>query len=62
MPPVLSIRNLQVHFNIRAGTARAVDGLDLDLEQGEKLGLVGESGSGKTTTALAVMRMIRPPG
>ena len=62
MPPVLSIRNLQVHFNIRAGTARAVDGLDLDLSPGEKLGLVGESGSGKTTTALAVMRMIKPPG
>ena len=62
MPPVLSIRNLQVHFNIRAGTARAVDGLDLELGPGEKLGLVGESGSGKTTTALAVMRMIKPPG
>lgn len=62
MSALLSIRNLQVHFNIRAGTARAVDGLDLELAPGEKLGLVGESGSGKTTTALAVMRMIRPPG
>ena len=62
MSNLLSIHNLQVHFNIRAGTARAVDGLDLELAPGEKLGLVGESGSGKTTTALAVMRMIRPPG
>ena len=62
MSALLSIRNLQVHFKIRAGTARAVDGLDLELAPGEKLGLVGESGSGKTTTALAVMRMIRPPG
>lgn len=62
MDPVLSIRDLRVQFNLRFGTARAVDGLDLDLMPGEKLGLVGESGSGKTTTALAIMRMIRPPG
>lgn len=62
MDPVLSVRDLHVHFKLRAGTARAVDGLDLDVMPGEKLGLVGESGSGKTTTALAIMRMIRPPG
>ena len=60
--PVLSIRDLRVYFNIRAGTVRAVDGVDLDVAEGEKLGLVGESGSGKTTTALAIMRMIKPPG
>ncbi len=60
--PVLSIRDLRVYFNIRAGTVRAVDGVDLDIQEGEKLGLVGESGSGKTTTALAIMRMIKPPG
>ena len=59
---VLSIRDLRVYFNIRAGTVRAVDGVDLDINEGEKLGLVGESGSGKTTTALAIMRMIKPPG
>ncbi len=60
--PVLSIRDLRVYFNIRAGTVRAVDGVDIDIGEGEKLGLVGESGSGKTTTALAIMRMIKPPG
>ena len=59
---VLSVRDLRVYFNIRAGTVRAVDGVDLEIAEGEKLGLVGESGSGKTTTALAVMRMIKPPG
>ena len=36
--------------------------MNLILERGTKLGLVGESGSGKTTMALAIMRMIRPPG
>ena len=60
--PVLSVRDLRVYFNIRAGTVRAVDGVDLEIAEGEKLGLVGESGSGKTTTALAIMRMIKPPG
>ena len=59
---VLSVRDLRVYFNIRAGTVRAVDGVDLEIAEGEKLGLVGESGSGKTTTALAIMRMIKPPG
>jgi peptide/nickel transport system ATP-binding protein len=59
---VLIVNNLQVSYYTDAGRARALDGVSLTLNAGEKLGLVGESGSGKSTMALAMMRMIKPPG
>lgn len=59
--PVVEIKDLKVYFYVKAGTVKAVDGVNLNLYPGEKLGLVGESGSGKTTMALALMRMVRPP-
>jgi peptide/nickel transport system ATP-binding protein len=62
MKPVLQVIDLQVTYYTDAGRARALDGVSLTLEAGEKLGLVGESGSGKSTMALAMMRMIKPPG
>jgi peptide/nickel transport system ATP-binding protein len=62
MNPILRIENLQVTYYTDAGRARALDGVSLALNPGEKLGLVGESGSGKSTMALAMMRMIKPPG
>src|SRR5688572_24355177 len=62
MNPVLQVNNLQVSYYTDAGRARALDGVDLTLNAGEKLGMVGESGSGKSTMALAMMRMIKPPG
>lgn len=62
MAPILRIKNLQVSYYTDSGRARALDGVSLNLEPGEKLGLVGESGSGKSTMALAMMRMIKPPG
>ena len=61
-PPVLQVINLQVSYYTDAGRATALAGVHLDLHAGEKLGLVGESGSGKSTMALAMMRMIKPPG
>lgn len=60
--PILQIRDLRVYFHVPEGAVKAVDGVDLDLHPGIKLGLVGESGSGKTTMALALMRMIKEPG
>jgi oligopeptide/dipeptide ABC transporter ATP-binding protein len=63
VPPVaLRVRDLRVHYHTPRGAVRAVDGVSFDLAAGERLGLVGESGSGKSTIALALMRMIKPPG
>ena len=59
---VLQIKDLHVSYYTDAGRAHALDGVSFSLNAGEKLGLVGESGSGKSTMALAMMRMIKPPG
>ncbi len=60
---VLSIENLIVEYRTDDGTAKAVNGLDLDLSAGKTVGLVGETGAGKTTTALSIMNLIpRPQG
>jgi ABC-type dipeptide/oligopeptide/nickel transport system ATPase component len=40
----------------------AVDDMSLTIDAGETLGLVGESGSGKSVTALAILRLLQPPG
>ncbi len=60
--PVLQVKNLKVYYYVEAGAVKAVDDVSFDLDFGVKMGLVGESGSGKSTMALALMRMIRPPG
>ena len=59
---VLQVRDLTVHYHTPLGPVRAVEGISFDLGEGERLGLVGESGSGKSTTAFALMRLIKPPG
>ena len=59
---LLEIRNLNVSFPTAHGTLHAVETLDLDVADGEVLGIVGESGSGKSVAMLAVMGLIRPPG
>lgn len=60
---LLQIRDLHVHFQSPEGMVRAVEGVDLEVNQGEAVGLVGESGCGKSVTALSILRLIPfPPG
>ncbi|MFG1412707.1 ABC transporter ATP-binding protein [Xanthobacter sp. VTT E-85241] len=66
---VVSAQDLKVHFPIKRGILRrtighvkAVDGVTLDIHEGETLGVVGESGSGKTTLGLALLRLISSSG
>lgn len=59
----LAVEDLQVTFPDADRQVRAVvDGVSLNLRRGEAFGLVGESGSGKTTTALAILGLVPPPG
>jgi len=59
---LLSVNGLKTQFPTLLGVVRAVDGIELDVEVGETVGLVGESGSGKTVTALSIMKLVPPPG
>ncbi|MEY3083669.1 MAG: hypothetical protein RJA94_3654 [Pseudomonadota bacterium] len=58
---MLKVRDLTVSFRTEQGIVRAVDGVSLDVGEGELLGVVGESGSGKTVSLLAVMGLITDP-
>ncbi|HEV2950893.1 MAG TPA: ATP-binding cassette domain-containing protein, partial [Actinomycetota bacterium] len=58
-----SVQDLRIHFRTKAGMVHAVDGVSLDIFDGEALGLVGETGCGKTVTARSFLRLVpMPPG
>jgi peptide/nickel transport system ATP-binding protein len=59
---VLRVEDLRVYYRTQRNVVKAVDGISFTLQHGERFGLAGESGSGKSTTALAIMRLIHPPG
>jgi oligopeptide/dipeptide ABC transporter ATP-binding protein len=54
----LEIDDLQIHFKTLDGTVRGVDGVSLEIRNGETLGVVGESGCGKSVTAHSIMRLL----
>jgi oligopeptide/dipeptide ABC transporter ATP-binding protein len=66
---LLEIRNLKKYFPVRTGVlggtqeqVKAIDGVSLDVDNGETVGLVGESGCGKTSLGRCVVRLIEPTG
>ncbi len=56
--PLLEIKDLKVSFSQGNNKASVVNGLDLNLAEGETLGLVGESGSGKSISALSILQLL----
>lgn len=62
MEKLLEIRGVSVNFYTYEGVVRALNDLNLDIYNGETLGLVGETGCGKTMVALSILRLIMLPG
>ncbi len=60
--PLLQVRGLTVRFDLESGTIVPVNDINVDLAEGEIVGLVGESGSGKSLTALAIAQLVPHPG
>ncbi|MCK5767664.1 MAG: ATP-binding cassette domain-containing protein, partial [Candidatus Atribacteria bacterium] len=59
---MLKICNLCTNFFTYRGIVKAVDGLSLEMKEGEVLGLVGESGCGKSITLLSLLGLVPYPG
>ncbi len=64
---LVRVENLKKHFPVRIGayaehkaTVQAVNGISLNIHQGETLGMVGESGCGKSTAGLTILQLYRP--
>jgi oligopeptide/dipeptide ABC transporter ATP-binding protein len=59
---LLSVKDLTVVYETKAGPIRAANRVEFEVERGQTLGIVGESGSGKSVTLRAIVGLVRPPG
>ena len=59
---LLEVSDLRTSFFLRTGELRVLDGVNIDIDEGEVLGLVGETGSGKSVTAYSIIRLLKQPG
>jgi len=60
---ILQVNDLSTRFHIAEGTVHAVNGVSMEMSEGETLAVVGESGCGKSVTMMSIMRLIPiPPG
>ena len=59
---LLEISDLRTYFFTEAGVVKALDGMAVEVNEGETIGLVGESGSGKSVTAQSTLRIVPRPG
>lgn len=59
---LIQVKNLKAYFCGKEGLIKIVDGVDLNIDEGETVGLVGETGAGKTVTALSILGILQPLG
>lgn len=58
---LLKIENLRLYFDTEEGTVKALEDVNLTVNEGEIVGVVGETGSGKSITAMSILRLIPSP-
>ena len=57
---ILKLTHLKVHFPTQDGFVKAVNTVDLEIANGERLGLIGETGCGKTVLGMTIIRLLQP--
>ena len=55
---ILEIKNLKLWYKVYKGYLKVLDGINLSVKKGEKVGIVGEAGCGKTTTVKSILNII----